>query len=532
MEKFVDLKASKREQAYQWGQISDAMVIASRNAMVDANAAARLNFISPPQTYAQFKAKWGPEKGGNELWDKIIAEAKRQLREPGCFVAGTLVHTKEGLRPIEQIKVGDLVLSKPESGEGEQSYQPVTKAFSYENRELYLLPITELDRVTKKPLRYETQYLAVSGSHPIWVEYYSQLYGKLAGDELVFETINTPVNDWVTVEDYYLKVWQAMEDWYEKETPPPKAYAVLANGSSVVIDAPYRILQGRLPNEGVQFSDHNSESWDDGCIGKTIRFGMRGAEVPQGPGSYTRLGDAEDANYDYTGYDVDSPMSLIKRSGGHLPMRRTVYNIEVANTHSYFVGELGLWVHNKNSSSVPLLPSVAQNVTQNLGVYVTQNGLALFHAALKKIPGNRGIGITPDGTVGSKLTDPLRAQAMFVGSITESGVTTEGPVIGDKVLAYTLGGINPIKGGYPSTALGDALAWVVKNGKKLFASNVLVDVKASGFGFSTPVMERYIEASRAGLISPAIIEKTARDIAKTLLQRSAFLEQAPEFLGA
>lgn len=183
-----------------------------------------------PKFFAQFKAEWGKEAGGDALWDKIIAYSMQQMREPGCFVAGTLVHTKEGLRPIEQIKVGDLVLSKPESGEGAQSYQPVTKTFSYENRELYLLPMTELDRVTKKPLRYETQYVALSGTHPIWVEYFHQLTTQLDHEPII-----TPVNAWLTVEEYYLKVWQAMEDWYEKETIPPKVYAVLANGSAVVI---------------------------------------------------------------------------------------------------------------------------------------------------------------------------------------------------------------------------------------------------------------------------------------------------------
>ena len=34
----------------------------------------------------------------------------------GGFVKGTLVHTREGLRPIEEIRVGDYVLSSPEDG--------------------------------------------------------------------------------------------------------------------------------------------------------------------------------------------------------------------------------------------------------------------------------------------------------------------------------------------------------------------------------------------------------------------------------
>ena len=36
------------------------------------------------------------------------------------FVAGTLVHTDQGLVPIQDIKVGDLVLSKHENGESEK----------------------------------------------------------------------------------------------------------------------------------------------------------------------------------------------------------------------------------------------------------------------------------------------------------------------------------------------------------------------------------------------------------------------------
>ena len=45
------------------------------------------------------------------------AKATKAELDP-CFAAGTLVHTINGLVPIEQIKVGDLVLSKPEDGGG------------------------------------------------------------------------------------------------------------------------------------------------------------------------------------------------------------------------------------------------------------------------------------------------------------------------------------------------------------------------------------------------------------------------------
>lgn len=52
-------------------------------------------------------------------------EVLAEMRKPvvGCFIAGTLVHTKDGLKPIEQIKVGDWVLSRPENPEGEPPSQ-------------------------------------------------------------------------------------------------------------------------------------------------------------------------------------------------------------------------------------------------------------------------------------------------------------------------------------------------------------------------------------------------------------------------
>lgn len=79
-------------------------------------------------------------------------KSNKQVVEPiifdeGCkgasgFVAGTLVHTDKGLVPIEQIKVGDLVLSRPEDG-GDSfptEYKRVTKIFkSADKKDIFSL---------------------------------------------------------------------------------------------------------------------------------------------------------------------------------------------------------------------------------------------------------------------------------------------------------------------------------------------------------------------------------------------------------
>lgn len=48
-------------------------------------------------------------------------KAKYVKQKSECFIAGTLVHTQNGLVAIEKIKVGDMVLSQPE-GKGPLSY--------------------------------------------------------------------------------------------------------------------------------------------------------------------------------------------------------------------------------------------------------------------------------------------------------------------------------------------------------------------------------------------------------------------------
>ena len=55
---------------------------------------------------------------------KATQEALELAVQKQCFVAGTLIHTKDGLKAIEDIQIGDLVLSKDDQT-GEVAYKPV-----------------------------------------------------------------------------------------------------------------------------------------------------------------------------------------------------------------------------------------------------------------------------------------------------------------------------------------------------------------------------------------------------------------------
>ena len=63
-----------------------------------------------------------------------LASRKAGLCNANCFKEGTLVETEEGLKPIEQIEVGDKVLAYDEAT-GEQAYKPVLQLFCNTTKE-------------------------------------------------------------------------------------------------------------------------------------------------------------------------------------------------------------------------------------------------------------------------------------------------------------------------------------------------------------------------------------------------------------
>jgi hypothetical protein len=246
----------------------------------------------------------------------------------GGFVAGTLIHTRESLRPIEQIKVGDYVLSKPESGLGEPSYQRVMRTFEHENREVFLVSWSILDSPIPWP-EQEPAFVVVTGTHPIWVKRFVD-----RSDKGVKE-----VNAWMSIEEIYIINFE---------------FNVVQNKAGVDVDVELHdgrvaqlgsvkpLLQSRDQNIGVGFKD--TEYWGENYSGPEVRFLTNGPVVAkQSDGLFSEVGlDIHDA----IGYDHYPERSLIRRSEGFLPMQRKVFNFEVETNHTYFVGKTGILVHN------------------------------------------------------------------------------------------------------------------------------------------------------------------------------------------
>ncbi|RHX77446.1 hypothetical protein DLM77_21160 [Leptospira yasudae] len=73
-----------------------------------------------------------------------------------CFTAGTLVHTKNGLKKIEELGIGDQVLSWDEES-GETSYKTVTELFVHEINHLYDVEVNQ------------REIFHTTWNHPFWV---------------------------------------------------------------------------------------------------------------------------------------------------------------------------------------------------------------------------------------------------------------------------------------------------------------------------------------------------------------------------
>ncbi len=79
---------------------------------------------------------------------------------PACFTANTLVRTREGLVPIKDIKVGDLVASKSDIT-GEVDWKPVARTFVYQDKQVLNIQLINQTGIEKS--------IQATPEHPFYV---------------------------------------------------------------------------------------------------------------------------------------------------------------------------------------------------------------------------------------------------------------------------------------------------------------------------------------------------------------------------
>lgn len=221
------------------------------------------------------------------------------LERGSGFAAGTLVHTDQGLVPIEQIKVGDRVLSKPENGIGAQVYKPVVRTIKTDNEPVRLVKCISknvLDQA-EKDWRIidddELTNIVVTANHSFWV------VGK----------------GWLQAED--------VRDGHVFELADGNLAEVFGgNGGAFTSARPIY----HFPNDPSGWIVMWNEYGDDESVNLM--------DVDLTPGIMRQRDTGVPYRETYLGWYKDHGQ----------PYTCTVYNFEVADTHTYYVADLGGWV--------------------------------------------------------------------------------------------------------------------------------------------------------------------------------------------
>lgn len=345
LDQYINKKASAMEQALQATRMQEYIILAARNSMKDGNGMGYWNLFHPIKSFGELKEQLGKQYSGDVLWQKVTEAAKKNTNQNavGCFVARTLVHTRDGLRPIEQIKVGDYVLSKPEDGNGETAYKRVVNTFEFEDKEAWF--VSWYDPSLTSLLKLKTALGR-------------QQYVEAHGQSFVVTTPNHPF--WVVEADEELVSGYEEEFRIDLPRPVPQRQWVradrLATGMTLLL-ADGRVVEV-LHSKRVYQADQELQAWvpidSDHTVGLLVNFENGQVRPHVGlfdwclrePFPSTSDGLVNNPN---DAYIYDMPQEPAPESW----YMSKVYNLEVEDYHTYFVDKLGIWVHNTNCGGNP-----------------------------------------------------------------------------------------------------------------------------------------------------------------------------------
>lgn len=267
---------------------------------------------------------------------------------PKCFIGGTLVHTERGLVQIRDIQIGERVLSA-DPITGQQSYQAVTRVIKTENQSVLFMEFDywidpELDFFERRKVRKEVlKKLNLSGialpsvqfvvtpEHPFWVEG----KGWITANQLttVDIVIDKESNKYVaTPLGYNARAQVEIFTTADKNVGMMPDYGL----ESSVYGRPIDLKTGNILswNETIKNNPNLSKLYSKNTHWK----GDLLDQTPEEHREHAEFYGFRQGNW----RDPDT----VEWGEGEGPLTMTVYNIEVEDTHTYFVGEAGIWVHN------------------------------------------------------------------------------------------------------------------------------------------------------------------------------------------
>ncbi|RYY80040.1 MAG: hypothetical protein EOO69_03885 [Moraxellaceae bacterium] len=227
------------------------------------------------------------------------------------FIAGTLIKVKEDKnlplewwKPIEQLQVGDLVLSRPDTDEDIQDYKPVVKTFKYTKKEIWALRVYDLvDDITTEQPGLSTYFVTLN--HPVWK-------CGTASSSLEKQSFKKATGHW-------LRVDQLLEGDVIKGV----------NNNLYLVGQTTPLYQ--LKDSTLAWLPSN----DEYRIGESYGHVINLNELTTSKVGLVRTGKGCNNYY-------------LDENEEHIPYAVEIYNIEVADFYTYCVGMDGIWVQNAN----------------------------------------------------------------------------------------------------------------------------------------------------------------------------------------
>lgn len=299
------------------------------------------------------------------------------------FVAGTLIHTDKDLVPIEQLEIGDMVLSRDEHNpDGELAYKRVLNKFVFPQKQ----------RIVR--VAYETVTDAVTDARIKEVENSEQFYSEDEQTDVFYIYCTENHAFWTKEEEWLSAVDLASDDKGDMD----KDYSLVTHNDRPIFRTSYLTFSTPLIRTNIEdiaiqqdhLSDEPGEIYNfiDFSYGKPViltdtdlpwNFSDRSwdeqqdhIDLKENPNHRFLKKIQTDDNFDvgsnlyfyengFISRDTDEFNDLYnnmtsQEQNYHSNKSReeqyylaTVYNIEVEDHHTYFVGEHGVWVYDSTA---------------------------------------------------------------------------------------------------------------------------------------------------------------------------------------